>query len=446
MKKLAKGVLTVFLILAINLAFGQKGVEDGSRFGHGEDSIRCIKNLSLYREYVKQKNYEPAIESWKIVYIECPKASKYIYIDGINVIEAEIKKAENEIKKEALVDSMMKIYDKRIKYYDQKGYVLGNKGVDFIKYSKNTVENMQKGYSCLKESIQLEKYKSGPAQVLTFMQASKVLFAANVIEGAQVVSDYGLVTEIVDHIINTGGKGKPNMERAKPSIDRIFETSGAASCEDLIPFYAAKFESTPEDTEFLKKATDLLYTTKCTDSELFFIMADKLNSLEPTAKLAKELAKISKQNENLEDAARYFKQAIEMQNDNIEKSILYLELGDITRRLGNYSLARTYALNSIEMDPNNGYPYLLIGNIYAASSKSCSDEEFEQKAVYWAAVDKFAKAKAIDPELTEEANKYIEAYRPHFPDTETIFFYTLKIGDTYTVGCWINEKTTVRSR
>ena len=135
-----------------------------------------------------------------------------------------------------------------------------------------------------------------------------------------------------------------------------------------------------------------------------------------------------------------------MQSDNIEKANYYLELGDITRRLGNYSQARTYALNSIELNPENGYPYLLIGNIYAASSKSCSEDKFEQKAVYWAAVDKFAKAKSIDPELAVDANKFIEAYRPHFPDTETIFFYGLKVGDTYTVECWINEKTTVRSR
>ena len=29
------------LSLGTTAAFAQKGVEDGSRFGHGEDSIRC---------------------------------------------------------------------------------------------------------------------------------------------------------------------------------------------------------------------------------------------------------------------------------------------------------------------------------------------------------------------------------------------------------------------
>ena len=447
MKTIAKGILTtLFLTLTIGFVFGQKGVEDGSRFGHGEDSIRCIKNLSLYREYVKQKNYELALGSWKIVYTECPKASKYIYIDGIKMIKSDIKKEEDAAQKEILLDSMIRIYNKRIKYYNEKGKVLGYKGVDFIKYSENTVENMQRGYDCLKESITLEKEKSGPAQLLTFMQASKVLFTANSIEGGQVVSDYGMVTEIIDNIIAKGGKKAPNMVKAKPSIDQIFETSGAASCEDLIPFYAKKFEETPEDTVFLKKSTDMLRATKCTESELFFEMAAKLNSLAPTAKLAYELAKLTNTNDKLEVATRYYKQAIELEVEDEQEAKYYLELGDVTRRLGNYSQARTYALNSIELDDASGYPYLLIGNIYAAASKSCSEEEYHQKAVYWAAVDKFIKAKSVDPELTEDANKFIEVYRPHFPDTETIFFNGDKEGGSYTVKCWINETTTVRAR
>ncbi len=447
MKTIAKGILTtLFLTLTIGFVYGQKGVEDGSKYGHGEDSIRCIKNLSLYREYVKQKNYELALSSWEIVYTECPKASKYIYIDGIKMIESAIRKEEDAAQKEILLDSMIKIYDKRIKYYGQKGFVLGNKAIDFIQYSEKTVENMQKGYDCLKESIQLQKYKSGAAQLLTFMQASNSLFQANAIEGGQVVEDYATISEIADYIIANKKKGWQNVEKAKPSVDQIFENSGAAQCENLIPLYAKKFEETPEDTVFLEKSTDMLRATKCTESELFFDMAAKLNSLAPTAKLAYELAKLTNKSDKLEDATRYYKQAIELEIEDVQKAKYYLELGDVTRRLGNYSQARTYALNSIELDATSGYPYLLIGNIYAAASKSCGEEEYQQKAVYWAAVDKFIQAKAVDPELTDDANKFIEAYKPHFPDNETIFFYGYKEGGSYTVGCWINEKTTVRAR
>lgn len=447
MKTISKGILTtLFLTLTIGFVFGQKGFEDGSKHGHGEDSVRCIMNLSLYREYVKQDNFELAKSSWAIVYSECPKASLYIYIDGIKIIENSIKNEQDATLKAELVDSMMRIYDKRIKYYGKKGYVLGNKGVDFIKYSENTAENMQKGYNWLKESIQLEKTNSGPAELVTYMQASKVLFSAGVINGGQVVSDYGTITDIIDQIIKKGGKGSANMEKAKPSIDQIFENSGAASCDDLVPFYAKKFKENPNDIDFLKKSTDLLRATKCNDSKLFFDMISKLNSVEPTAKLAYELAKLNFAKENLSEAARYHKQAIELDQDNIQKAKNYLELGDVTRRLGDFVQARNYALKSIELDPSSGYPYLLIGTMYASSENTCGENEFDQKAVYWVAVDKMMKAKSIDAKLTEDVNKFIESYKARFPDNETIFFYGHTEGETYTVGCWINEKTTIRAR
>ncbi|MDA3952060.1 MAG: tetratricopeptide repeat protein [Bacteroidales bacterium] len=450
MRTIAKGILTgLFLILTIGFVFGQKGVEDGSKYGQGADSISCIKNFSIYRSNARQNNYDNITqEAWKLVYTECPKASQYIYIDGVNMVKIAIKKEEDAAQKEILIDSMMRIYDKRIKYFNRRGSILGRKGVDFITSSEKTVENMQEGYEILKESISLEKYNSRAPQLLTFFQASNSLFQAGAIEAGDVVADFGTVMEIADYVIlkGTNKREKANVIRAKPSIEQIFEDGGAANCDDLVPYYANKFNETPEDIEFLKKATDLLKSTKCTDSEIYFNMAVKLNIMEPTADLAYELAKRINKEDKLNEAVVYYKQAIELQEDDLQKAKYYLELGDVTRRIGDYSQSRTYALKSIELDATSGYPYLLIGNIYAASSKSCSEEEFEQKAVYWAAVDQFAKAKSVDPELADDANKFIDAYKPHFPDNETIFFYNYKQGDSYTVGCWINEKTTVRAR
>ena len=83
MKMALKIALYTFLLGFLTLTgMAQKGVEDGSRYGHGEDSIRCIKNLSLYREYIKHGDYDMGIGPWRIVFEECPKSTKNIYIDG----------------------------------------------------------------------------------------------------------------------------------------------------------------------------------------------------------------------------------------------------------------------------------------------------------------------------------------------------------------------------
>ncbi len=448
MKTITKGFITsLLLFFVVFSSFGQKGVEDGSKYGQGEDSIRCIKNISLYREYYKQKNYADANEPWKVVYMECPKASKNIYIDGIKMIKASIKKSESDEQKELLVDSLLNIYDKRIKYFGQKGFVLGKKGIDLAHVSKNTVENMQKSYDILSEAIAIRGKSSGAAEMVVYLQTSKVLYSAKKFDGTQVVSDYALLMDIIDDKLKKNPNDKKTL-KAKTAIESIFEKSGAASADNLVHLFEPKFKENPNDIALLKKITILLNNTKGgNETVLYFNAAEKLNTIEPKAIFAYQLAKRYSNIEKYNESTKYYKQAIELQEDNLIKSKYYLELGDLTyRKLGNYAIARSYALKAHELNKTSGYPYMLIGHIYAAATKSCSEKAFEQNAIYWAAVDQFAKAKAIDPNLTESANKYIAAYHKYFPDNEAIFFNGYNEGDVYKIECWINESTTVRAR
>ncbi|NJK84869.1 MAG: hypothetical protein HC906_01715 [Bacteroidales bacterium] len=72
--------------------FAQKGVEDLSKYGHGEDSIRCVTNYSLYREYSRQRDYKMALTYWRGVFNECPLVSKNLYIDGVKFISILLKR------------------------------------------------------------------------------------------------------------------------------------------------------------------------------------------------------------------------------------------------------------------------------------------------------------------------------------------------------------------
>ena len=112
---------------------------------------------------------------------------------------------------------------------------------------------------------------------------------------------------------------------------------------------------------------------------------------------------------------------------------------------GNLSKGRDAARKAIQVDPTAGDPYIIIGTLYAESSKQFSGD-LESKAVFWAAVDKFQKAKQIDPSVTDRANELIRAYSQYFPPMETIFFNDYAEGQSYTVGGWINETTTIRAR
>ncbi len=110
-----------------------------------------------------------------------------------------------------------------------------------------------------------------------------------------------------------------------------------------------------------------------------------------------------------------------------------------------YSTARSHCYNAIKLRSNDGKPYILIGDMYVATSKSCGDNDLTKSVAYWVAVDKYKKAKSVDSSVADAANSKIRTYSQYFPATETIFFYDLKKGDSYKVECWINETTTVRT-
>ena len=111
-----------------------------------------------------------------------------------------------------------------------------------------------------------------------------------------------------------------------------------------------------------------------------------------------------------------------------------------------YEQGRTYARKAHELDKTKGEPFIIIGNLYAASSKECGKSEVETKAAFWAAVDQFEKAKALDPSVTAKANELINAYSHSFPSVETLFFNGYEEGQEYSLeNCWIGGKTKIRA-
>ena len=100
----------------------------------GSDSVTCITNLSLYREYYKQKNYKDALTPWRWAYLNCPQSSGNIYKNGPIIIKAQMKVDKEN--KAAYIDTLMQIYDRRIRVFGKEGFVLGLKGSDLLRYEK----------------------------------------------------------------------------------------------------------------------------------------------------------------------------------------------------------------------------------------------------------------------------------------------------------------------
>jgi tetratricopeptide (TPR) repeat protein len=235
---------------------------------------------------------------------------------------------------------------------------------------------------------------------------------------------------------------KSNWEAIRINIELILEPF--ATCTDLVSIFRKKLDATPGDIDLLKKITKLLDEKNCHEDPLYFEATKRLYELEPSPASAYMIGKMLLNESKYEESIEYLKEAEKLEDQNaIEKSYMYI--GQAYRSLGNFPAARTYFLKAASLNSSNGDAYLYIGDMYAESAKNCGDNELTSRVAFWAAVDKYYKAKQVNPELAAEADKRIATYSQYFPAIDKIFFYALQEGDTYRVECWINEDTKVRA-
>ena len=176
-------LLTIALTLGSSSLFAQTGAASGTRFGMGEDSLRCIQNISLYEPYAKQRNYKEALDYWELAFSECPAASKNLYIHGVNIVKWQISQEKDPAKLAALKEKLMNVYDQRIKYFgNDRQYpterILGNKGVDYVAvYGKDA--DLDQAYEMLNISIESRLGMSSPEVVKAWVDVSERRYKNN---------------------------------------------------------------------------------------------------------------------------------------------------------------------------------------------------------------------------------------------------------------------------
>lgn len=436
-------------------AYAQKGVDNGTQFGSGEDSVRCITNISLFVPYAKAGNFKDAYDFWKIVYDECPAATKDIYLYGVRIMGWKVAQEKDPAKKKALIDDLMAVYDKRVKYFGNdrrygKDWIVARKVQDYFAQTGDNADYNQ-AYSWLKEIVD-EKGENTEALGLSlyaFASMKKMVNDPNFKE--QYIQDYlkasgGLETQLKAAQAANNQKEVDAVTAYKSGVDNAFANSGAADCETLQGLYAAKIEENKDNLEYLKQVVSLLRRMRCQEIDAYFAASGYAYKLEPSADAALGLGKQAVKAKDYDTAIKYFEEAANLETENSAKADDYYMIALLLFEQNSYSKARQYCQKSAEMNPASGAPYLLIGKMYAATVKSAyPNDGVLARAAYNAAIDKFEKAKQVDPSVAEEANALISSYRAHLPSTEEIFMHPdLEKGKPFTVGGWIGERTTIR--
>lgn len=417
---------------------------------YGADSANCIKYLSFYKDYFKQKSYNEALPNWREAFKRCPPtANQTMLVDGTTLMRKLISQnSKNPVYREKLVDSLMMIHDIRIANYPKYAVTArNNKGLDLANYVQNDPERLYKEYG---EIIAGNKTKTKPTILLFYFDSAVELYKNGSLDEEEIIGVYEGCMELLSKMDPKDAADKEMVDDMKVKIEELFASNNIADCDKLIELYTPKFEADPQNIELAEKIVRFMSAADgCTDNALFISAATSIHKSNPTHASAYTLYKLNASTGKSAEAVKYLQEAIDRDDsDAAQDAEYYYELAVYNFKCGNNLAAEQAAKKVIPLATTSeikGKTYMLIGTIWGGVR--CDGNDIAKRAPYWVAVDYFERAKAADPELAAEANKRINEYKKYYPLTADAFMFGVNDGETYQVSCGgFKANTTVRTQ
>ena len=438
------------IVLLISIAamalFSSSTLSAQGKFG--PDSAECIKYLSYYTEYYKQKNYDSALPNWRQAYKLCPPTARYSLLsDGTTLLKRVLQaNSKNPIYREALVDSIMKIYDQRIQYWPKYATSsLNNKALDMYNFMKDEPEKLYEGLTYAIDELGTNARTN---LYLFQMNTAVDLYKDGKLDPESVIAAYEKAVENINAMTPKNDVEKRSNEKTVSDIESLFITSQVASCDNLIALFTPRYEADPQNLDLAKNIVKMMGITEgCTDNDLFLNAVTVMHTQEPSHVSAYNLYKLYAGRADFENAVKYMNEAIDnAESDAVTDGGYQYELAAFCYKNAKNAEAYEAAQKAVELDPSlAGKAYMLMGTIWG--SVVCSGNDIEQRAKYWVAVDYMNKAMAADEALAEDANNMIRQYSSYYPQTAEAFMYDVTDGQSYTVSCGgMRATTTVRTQ
>jgi len=426
------------------------------KFRDAPDPDGISDKYVIYRDFLRAGEWDQAFELWQDVYAVAPAADgrrNTVYTDGIRFYEYFMQ--QNPEQKEEYVDKIFELYDEIERCYSGGGFIPGMKGFDlYYKYPERAESQMQV-YNLFKESIDRDSLKAQDFIINPFTSLLVDLYFEDKISQAEAKKYEQQIRAIVANgIEKCKGQACARWEIIAEYVpDRLqaFETvRGFYGCDYYKEKYYQDFLQDPSNCDTLRLVYSRLKWGNCPESDEDFAALIKAGNENCRTTGGPSVAREGYdclQNADYDCAITKFQQAA-AEADDVERKGNYLLL--IAKvyyaHLRNFPEARRYARQAAEVRSGWGEPYILIGKLYASSGPLCgSGRGWNSQIVTWPAIDMWNRAKNIDSSVAAEANKSIRQYTQYMPSIEDIFQRGLKEGQSFTVGCWIQETTTIRA-
>jgi tetratricopeptide (TPR) repeat protein len=469
MKKLMQIITTVLMVGMA--AIWSTPMNAQCKTWNGDPQMEAATDAhTVYRGMVdskEDKGYDnpEAFKQWKMAYDIAPAADgkrSFHYSDGRKFYMHKFKTETDEAKKKEYVDMILKLYDEHVECYpDESATVLGLKVYDMF-------YNFRSPYAKLKEVMDfaIETNGNKTSYVLFQPYASLVVynFTNDLMDKETARDIHQKLNEIAEHNIANDETYGSYYKQAQEAMNGTFAPieNNIFDCDYFKKKLEPEYRANPDDWDLIKNIYNRLTAQGCDPADPLVAELKTKYDVLVAEENERRLQELYKEDPGLHANALYkdgdyttaaekYMEAIEMQKakgdaaDNDKLGDYYFALAVIKfRKQKVYSQAREYARKAAQYKPNWGQPYMLIGDMYASTSNSCGKESWDKQMAVLAAIDKYAYARSIDSEVSEEASKKIGRYAEHRPEKEEGFMRKVSEGTKVRVGCWIGETVSVR--
>ncbi len=234
----SKALITLSLLLALSISpvLAQQSAAGDSRFGHGKDSIQCLLNMGMAREYVRKQEYKKAYVPWKKAIAACPKSQVSLYTDGVKILHAMLGEETDSLKHAAYLDELMDLYDKSILYKEdwrrflavpmQTDCLLAAKAYDYFHYAGNALD-LRLAYKYVREALDCVDNEPFCYLLLTWMELNLEIYRADSAFKETYIKDYqDVLSYIRKGYEKASQKNREMWNKTLTLVNDIFRKSG----------------------------------------------------------------------------------------------------------------------------------------------------------------------------------------------------------------------------
>lgn len=425
-----------------------------AKFSDSKAGDNALDAHVIYRDFLRNKDYKQAIPYWRRAFKAAPAADgkrQTHFEDGVDIYDYFLNQQSTREDKLVYLDSIMYMYDRMGKCYHEGGYIDGRKGFDLY-YKYRDLVSDQEIFEFFSRSVDTDSLETHAFVINPFTALLVEMYNDDKIDQGVAVKYAKKILEITRQHEDDKENGWPVVVNYAPFRMDVFETvRGFFGCEYYINKYYEGVDVTAIDCEEIFLLQSRLKWGGCSvDSPEYASLEaeyQKRCAVTPVGTGPLSRARDALEEGRYQDAVNHYLEYLENASDPALLAKYNLRIAKIYYgHLKSFSRARQYAYEALDHRPDWGEPYLLIGKLYASSGPLCGPGRgWDSQIVTWPAIDKFQQAKRVDPSVTAEANKWIDYYSRYMPSIEDIFQRQLNEGDPYTVGCWIQERTTIRA-